>query len=58
MLQDNDLELIRNDKFYELSIPIYCHSGDSVLYEIHLRDLIQNREFTRFMRFNDLKDYH
>ena len=56
--QNCEFDFTRNDKFYELTIPAYSHIGDSVYYEVHLKDLVQNQIFIHSFRFKELKEYH
>lgn len=48
-------DFIKNDRFYDLTIPNYSHVGDSVFYEVNLKDLIQGCRYVCSFRFNDLK---
>lgn len=53
-----EFDFTRNDKFYELTIPYYSHSGNLVLYEVHLRDLVQNKLYVHSFRYKELKEFH
>lgn len=51
-----EFDFTRNDKFYALNIPNYILEDDTVLYEFHLKDLINNRVYVRTFRFKELKE--
>lgn len=46
-----EFDFSRNDKVYELTIPNYSFTGDSVYYEVHLQDLVQNQIYIHYFRF-------
>lgn len=56
--QGCEYDFSRNDKFYELTIPSYSHVGDSVYYQVHLRDLVLNQTYVHNFRFKELKEFH
>lgn len=53
-----EFDFSRNDKFYSLTIPRYSSYDDVVMYEVHLKDLVNNKEYINFFRFKDLKEIH
>lgn len=58
MMENLDYEVVRDDKFYELTIPKYEQTGDSVFYEVHLKDLVANRDYIRSFRFKEFKEFY
>lgn len=58
MQNDNEFDFSRNDKFYSLSIPRHSTYDNTVLYEFHLKDLVNNKEYVNFFRFKELKEIH
>jgi hypothetical protein len=50
-MQKLEYDFTRNDKFYALSIPRYSNYDDVVLYEVHLKDLVNNNIYIHFFRF-------
>lgn len=52
MRNKSDYEVIRDDKFFELTIPKFEKNGDAVFYEVHLKDLVSHRDYVRLFRFN------
>lgn len=53
--KEMEFDLTRNDRFFSLKIPYYIIEDDLVLYEIHLKDLVNNRTYVHTFRFNNLK---
>lgn len=58
MRNKSDYEVIRDDKFFELTIPKFEKNGDAVFYEVHLKDLVSHRDYVRLFRFNEFKDFY
>jgi len=48
----------KSDRFYELTIPTYHHVGDSVYYNVFIKDLVKIQEYRCSFRFNDFKALH
>ncbi len=58
MDKTKDFDFTKNDRFYELTIPSYYHQGESVFYEISLKDLVQGKKYLCAYRFNEFKLIH
>jgi hypothetical protein len=58
MDNNKEFDFGRNDRFYELTIPSYFHIGDSVFYEVNLKDLVKGSNHICSFRFNDFKTLH
>ena len=57
-MSNQEFDLTRNDKFYELRIPSYIHAKDCVYYEFHLKNLVKNKSYVKMYRFKELKEIH
>lgn len=55
---NKEFDFGRNDKFFDLTIPTYYHIGDSVFYEINLKDLVRGSVHICSFRFNDFKSVY
>lgn len=53
-----EFDFIKNDRFFDLTIPSYYHQGQSVFYQISLKDLVQGKKYLSAYRFNELKLIH
>lgn len=51
-MDNKEFDFGRNDRFYDLTIPTYYHIGDSVFYEVNLKDLVTGLKYTCSFRFN------
>lgn len=55
---DKYLDVAKSDNLYQLAIPTYHHQGDSVYYDIVIKDLVRVQEYRCSFRFTDLKAIH
>jgi hypothetical protein len=58
MDNNKEFDVNRDDKFYEIKIPSYYYIGDSVFYEVHLKDFIRGSNHICSFRFNEFKSVH